>query len=788
MRSKAYAAINIFCLSVGITGALLIALLINDEYSYDRHHANYDDIYRVEGHYTLGGGTDHLAITPTPLGPALKNEFSNIKAYTRFQQIANLDVRTQSAEFIENDFWYADSTVFDVFTHRFIYGQPSSALSQPRTIVLTHTLSEKYFGTQNPVGQTIRANNTPYTITGVIEDVPYNSHMRFDALISFSTLDHAYSVSPDLFWSINVTYTYLLLFPDVAIESITGNLENFYSLYTEPAGKLLSARAEFTATPLKETRFKSILMSPPIANRTTLMVLGVVAIFLVIIAAVNYTNLATARAGVRAREIGIRKVSGATSFQIRRQFLAESVLTAFLALLLSLLLIEILLPGFNTLAGKNFTAMNLLEGKILLQAIAITLISGLLAGFYPAVYLSRMSPVQILRSSGNSQTGPAALRKSLVAFQFAISIMLIAGTLTVSDQLSYIYNRDKGIQINNRMVLSLHAINDESRLETIETKLLESPYILGTTKSSSFPGGGYNTIAIQAQVEAGLFEGKITSNIVDHKFLELYNISLLEGRNFDDDLPSERGAAAIINQSAVEYFGWHENPIGKLISWQFNPDGTPQRHVRVIGVMKDHNYLDLTNPITPFMVQLYDADLDYNYISIHYDEGKVQEAVAHTEATLRSLEPDIIPNIYFPGENYRDAFSYQEKLGKIFAVFALVCIIVSFLGLYGLSSFMTRQRSREVGIRKVLGSSGWSILVLFLKEFGLLILISIVIAAPVSWLLLEQWLDTFFYRINQGASPYLIAAAIAITITIVTVSYHTFIASRKNPVDAIRTE
>lgn len=789
LRSKLYTVINVFCLSVGITGAILIALLLNHEYSYDKYHLDHENIYRIEGKYTLGGSTDHFAITALPLAPALKEEFSEVKNYVRFHETPNFSIRIKRDDFVDNNFFYTDSTVFDVFSYEFVSGQPEGSLSQPNSVVLTSSASTKFFGNTQSIGEIIRINNENYTVTAIIEDVPMNSHLLFDGLISLSTYENAYTIDPDLFWSISGNYTYLQLHDDVPIERILENMEDFNRKYIEPSGSLLSATASFTATPLADIRFTDLQMSPPVASKTSLMILLIVAVFLIVIAAVNYTNLATARTTLRAKEIGVRKSAGATTSQILWQFLLESLLMAFLALFLSLLLLEFVLPGFNTLTDKAFTIFDVLRPYVLVQLILITAFTGLLAGAYPSFILSRINPALILKPVQHKTRGAALLRKILVVFQFAISVILISGTLTVNNQLNFLKNKDKGISLDNRIAMVLPGNESENeKIKRIQNRIAENPNILSTSKSSSIPGAGFNTVAVQAEADAGKYDAKITTNIVDEKFLALFDIDLIEGRNFHEDTPSDYGTTAIINESAAKYFGWHDDALGKTIKWQFDQNGIPQTHLRVIGVMKDHNFLNLNNPVTPLMFRLPSQEDRYNYLNIHHKEGKSQEVIQYLEHILRREEPDMVPNILVIERGYSESFTYEEKLGTIFGIFAVVCILVSFLGLFGLSSFMAEQRRREVGIRKVLGSSGAGILGLFYKEFAILIFTAIILAAPVSWFLLDNWLDSFIYRTDMSLKPLLLASLSAIFIAMVTVSFHTLKTARMNPVDTLRAE
>ncbi len=788
MRNKLYAVLNIFCLSVGITGAILIALLINQELSYDRYHENFHNIYMITGEYNVGGSSETLAITALPLGPALKEEFTSIKNYVRFRHIDNIDVETETSEFLEKGFFMADSTVFSVFTFKFIEGDPKTALSKPKTVVLTRSAAKKFFGDSIPIGKTLRIMREPFQVTGIIDDVPENSYMKFDALMSIATLDFAYSIEPILFWNINPNYTFIELVNGADIQDIIGNMDAFHEKYITPAGSLFSASAKFTAVPLSAARFYRIMLSRPIASRSSLAILSFVAISLIVIAAVNYTNLATARAGLRAREIGIRKACGATAQQVVAQFLSESLVMVLLAFLISLLLVEILLPGFNTLTEKTFTIKDLFHGNIFLQILFISLATGILAGSYPAFFLGSLNPALILKSGYRKRTGPAGLRKLLVIFQFAISIMLVAGTITVRMQLNYLHTRDLGLDTENRMVVSPSREMNNERMKLLENEIKLNPLVLSTTKSQSVPGGWFNVIAVNTESETGFSDGKIAMNVVDENFIDFFEIEILAGRNFDVAMVSDQENAVIINESAVEYFGWNNEPIGKTIRWFFDETGKPTRSLRVIGVVRDHHFMNLNTPISPLMMVLPGQNNRLLNVLVRYGEGNSSQISNYLDKITREFDNGNVPNIYYLRQGYFNAFSYQERLGRIFGIFAAVCIILSFLGLFGLSSFLAEQRRREVGIRKVLGSSGWGILRLFYREFALLISVAIILAAPVSWILLDQWLNTFLYRTSMNIYPMLFAALISIAVALITVSYHTLKSAAINPADTLRAE
>lgn len=791
MRNKVYTLINIFCLSVGITGAIYIILFVNHELSYDTFHEKHRNIYRVEGKYEIAGSGNHLAITAFPLGLALKEEYSGVKEYVRFFFQDDVLVNINESKFLEDLMAFADSTVFDVFSYPFIYGNPQGSLSEPNTVVLTKSLSEKYFRDENPVGHSIRIQQDNFRVTGVIEDMPSNSHLQLKGLISMSTIDSeiVYSLSPGLFWNINQNYTYILMHDSADIDYIFDNMDEFHEKYTLPMGRLIGATAGFTYTSIRDVRFSNILFSPESASSTTLMVLIIVAVFLVIIASVNYTNLSTARASMRAMEIGIRKASGATRAQILFQFIAESIFLATISLIISLLIIEILMPAFNHLANKSFSLHDLLIWPLVFYVPLLVFITGVMAGAYPAIFISAMKPSDILKGSkGTAAGGSGLLRKSLVVFQFVISIMLITGTFMVKEQLNFLLKKDLGLEISDRAVIRLQDQEVRSRIQTLENLIKQNSDVIATTKTMSVPGRGFSKYALLIQSGDEMVEATVTVNHIDHQFIDFFGITMEEGRNFSNDMRSDAYTSVILNRTAINYFGWHDNPLGNLIQWQFDEDGNPQQSARVIGVVEDHNLLDLHHPIEPIMYILPDDNQMYHHLIIHYRKGKDREIVHFLETTLQEFDPDNFPIISFVNTGYQEQFDAEERLGTIFGVFALVCIIISFMGLFGLSSYLTEQRKREIGVRKVLGSSITSILLMFFKEFLWLVIIATFIAFPVSWYLIDRWLKEFVYRIDITVNPFILSSLLALAVAILTVSYHIYRSASLNPVDALRAE
>ncbi len=789
-RSGLYAAISIICLTLGITGAVLVTMYLNHELSYDTHHEHHENIYRMEGIYNMAGATYHLAITPFPLGIAMDLEFSEVEAYTRFFLQEDVLVQVGENQFREDGFVYADSMVFDVFTHHFVHGQAAGALSEPNTVVLNRSLSQKYFGNENPVGKTLEINQETFMVTAVVEDLPDNSHFKYEGMLSMVSGDHEqfFSLNPELFWNININYTYLRLHKDHSMESLMGKMDAFYEKYVNPLGETFGASAEYLGTPLRQTHFTNVQMAPESSSRATLLIFSVVALFLVVIASINYTNLATARASKRSREIGIRKVSGASQGQLLTQFLSESILVAFVSLVFSIMIMELLLPFFNSLTGKSFSLLNLFDGSLLLQVLLITLITGIAAGIYPALVLSRMNPSLIVKGIPTTHGRSGLLRKVLVVFQFAISIALVVGTLTVQDQLRFLQNKPLGFSRENKAVISLQGTQTRQRVETIENAINQNPMVLNTAKSFSVPGRDHNLNAVKVETDTEMAEGAIAVNYIDYKFLDLMDIPLKEGRAFDREMRAEASTAAIVNQAAIRKFGWHENPIGKQIQKDFDQEGQPQTVLRVVGVVEDFHFRSLKNPIEPLMFVQPESPTGHRYLVVEYREGTQTDVIPFLESVMREFDQSRIPVVADITQPFHQEFEAEENLSKVFGFFALITIIISFMGLFGLSSFTVEQRKKEIGIRKVLGSSSAMVLKMLLKEYSRLILIALLIASPVVWYLMDRWLEDFVYQISMSFAPIVIAGVLAFVIAMATVGYHTLKASGLNPVDTIRAE
>ncbi len=784
-------SISILCLAVGISGAIIMTLYLNHELAYDTHHEDHERIFRMEGIYDMAGTTYHMAITPFPLALAMEQEFSQVESFARFF-IPDDEVKVTIGdnEFQEPGVAFADSTIFDVFTHDFIHGSARGALSEPNTMVLSRSLSEKYFGDESPVGLDLNVGGNHYMITGVIEDLPDNTHFRYQALLSMATQDRemVYTIDPELFWNINITYTYVKLHEPGDMARVAERMPELLDKYVTPMGDMMGASAEFLFTPLRDTHFNPVMLSPEGGNKTILLVFSMVALFLVIIAAINYTNLATAKAASRAREIGIRKTAGASRGQLMWQFLSESLLIAIIALFVSLLIVELLLPAFNALSNNDFILADLIRPGILIQILLITALTGLAAGIYPALFLSRMQPAITVKGHGDQRGHSGKMRKILVVFQFTISIILVGGTLTVQDQLGFLRSKSLGFEPENTAVVSLQGSASREQIETLKQRIQQHPRVTATSKAFSVPGKGHNMNAVRVESEEGPQETVIAVNYVDHQFTENLGIEMVAGRSFDRDMRTDVYNAVIINETAARKYGWQNDALGREIYMQFDQEGNPQTTLKVIGVFSDYHFLSLDHQIEPMMMIIPENPAQFRYVFTHYDAGAEEEVHAFIEEQTRAFDQALMPEVAGLQAGFLEAFETEERQSRLFGFFAVVTIVISFIGLFGLSSYMINQRRKEIGVRKVLGSSLSGIVAMLYKEYLRLILVAVVLATPVTWWLMNRWLDQFTYAMDMYFTPLITAAVTAIIVAFLTVSFHSLRAARIDPVSSLRAE
>ncbi len=792
---KLYSFINIFGLAVGMSATILIVLYVQDELSYDRYHEKSDRIYRLSREWLNDSGESslHLGHVAPPFAPLLKNDFEGIiQKAVRFNLDGGPLMVFGDKQFQESRFFWAEAGIFEVFTWRMISGDSKTALAEPNTIVLTQSTAEKYFGKEEPIGKTITYKNygteVEMKITGVIEDTPTNSHFQYDMLASFITLENF--VGSDQMmqnWGSNNYATYLL-FPegyDVAEfeEKIPGFIDKHFGL--RESGELASKTNKLHLMPLTDIHLYSHLDSEIEANGdiTYVYTYTIIALFILVIACINFMNLSTARSTKRAREVGVRKVMGAFRASLVKQFLAESMLVALLAVVLALGFAFFALPSFNNFVDKQLVLFGTEPSFLLVMIFGIVIVVGVLAGSYPAFFLSSFQPATVLKGAHKTVNKKFTLRSTLVVIQFFISICLIIGVGVIGDQIDYMKTKDLGFDKENMLVLppsgQIHA-----DYKAIKERLIQQSGIEHVTLSSRVPSGRLlDSQGGDAEVggEMKNISFRIADIHTDHDYLNTLGVRFLAGRNFDAALASDSSQAFIINKAVVEGIGWGsaEDAIGK----KFNYGG---RKGQVIGVVDDFHFESLHQTIAP-MVFVITGGRARNVV-VKVKKGYEEETLAYLKEQWTFLRPDLPFDYYTIGDRFDEQYASEEKLGKLVQYFSLLAIFVAILGLFGLSSFSIEQRIKEIGIRKVMGASVKSIVLLLIKKFTVLVFVGLLLAMPVTYFGMSIWLEGFSYSGSIKPQAFVFGGLFALIFAIVTVSYETLKAAYANPVDTLRSE
>jgi len=795
LRNKFYTFLNILGLSIGLAAFIFILLYVRDEITYDKHNEKHKRIYRIESDYTVSNRHDLFAIVPVPMGPAFKLEFPEVEAFVRLNAIGNALFRYGDKEYYENTFYFADSNIADVFNINFLSGNPATALTEPYSIVVTEKIAHKYFGDKNPIGEIIQSGSgRSYKVTAVIENQPTNSHLRYDALLSLTTLgdifgsDNFNSMEPISFWNLGV-YTFLLLNENSDMTGVVEKFPAFYEKYMKPIGDQINASFDLRYTPLAKTHFsKGLSTELPTGNLAYIYIFTAVAFFILLLATINYMNMATARSANRAREVGMRKVVGAYRKQLISQFLSESVLMAIIALSIALCIVYILLPDFNQLSGKSLVFSLLTQPFVISSIILITLLVGFISGSYPSFYLSSFIPMTVLRGTV-SKAGKKSgfLRRALVVIQFFIAIIMIIGTIVVSSQLSFLRNTNMGFEKDNLLVMDMQDSTFRSKAESFKNELLQSQAIVGATNSAGVPGAINSIQVMRVEREDEMADMAMILAQTDYDFIKTMGMEIVKGRDFDRNMGTDQTEAIIINETGVKTLGWEDDPIGKKIQYGFDLEGDPGRIMKVIGVVKDFHYRSLHNKIEPIVFFI--SDVPRFMMSVRLKEGKEKEALSLIEEKWNSFGAGRPFDFRYISQILEGQYEGEQKIGVIFNIATIITIFIALLGLLGLSSFVTEQRTKEIGIRKIMGASISNILTLLYREFILLIVIAFVLAVPVAWWRLDIWLNnSFIYHTSLNWIYFLLAGLLAFVVGMATISFYIVRAASSNPVDAVKWE
>ena len=776
LKHAGYSFLNILGLTLGITSALFLIIYVANEVSYDRYHEKADRIYRVSSKITEPDDQFTWVVAQIPFGPQVVHDYPEVQSFVRFIGMPRALYKYEDKEFNEGNFFYVDSTLFDIFTYKVIKGEVKSAMLEPKKIILTEKIANKYFGKTDPIGKTLTSGSDTYEVTGVIQDVPTNSHFRFDAVASRNNVPKQLGT-----WGNFGVATYLLFPENFDVKAFETKMQEMYGTYMKPIFGPMNIKVAYILEPITRIHLYSTKSGEPepTGSITYVYIFGIVAIFLVLIAAMNYMNLATARSTRRAREVGLRKVVGSKRGPLVLQFLSESMVFTLISLLLSIIFIVILLPKFNLLAGKSFDLHVIYSPVVLLSLLGVIVIVGICGGSYPAFFLSRFSPVTVLKGEITQGSAGSLFRKILVVIQFIISVIMIICTLVVFRQLNYLKTMDQGFDQKNVIGLQLNQALVR-KYPVLKQSLLENPNVKFITATNTEVGGGSGKLIFNVETDQGMVQKGVNFAVVDHDFIKTLGIKIAKGRDFQQDMPSDTLNSVIVNETFVKRMGWSE-PIGKKIE---AGDGS-QLKARVIGVMKDYHQTGMYNDIESLLLAYRIND---NIIYIKLSGNETKATLSFIEAKWKEIFPGEPFTYAYLTERFNRQFEADEKRGLIFTLFTILAILIACLGLFGLASYMVEQRTKEIGIRKVFGAGEGTILRLISRDFLILVTIGIVIAVPVAYFFMSKWLQNYVYRMHIGIPLLLIAALLTLLITFLTISYKSYQAAVMNPASSLKTE
>jgi len=777
LKHKGFASINIIGLAIGLATSLLIVLWIQDELSYEKFNSNAENIYRVEEDQFYSGERYHVTVTPHPSGPVWKEKIPEIVEQTRINRLPRILFRQGETVFFESSVIAADSGLFKVFTLPMVLGDPQTVLSSPHSIVLTEKLAKKYFGDENPLGKTLTLENKlQFMVTGVMRDLPHNSIFTFEGVIPYSFLSEIGAISDS--WGNNSIFTFVVLEKGSDIQSVNKKLTDVVLEY------LPQTLTKYLLFPLLDIHLHSqfgyeISRGPVIV----IYIFTLVAVFVLLIACFNFINLTTAKASVRSKEIGIKKVTGAGQKTLIVQFMIESLFLVSVAMLFALFLIGLALPLFNNISGKNFILHDLLQFRFIISVIIVGFAAGIISGIYPALYLSSFKPVAVLKGETVSGKANGRLRQILVVIQFMLSILIAIAAIFMYMQLKHLQNKDLGFDKENLICIPM--LGDMlPKYYPLKEELLKQTLIDGVTAARS------NPVRIGSNSGGADWEGRdperrvlIGTNVIDYDYLKTMKMELKSGRDFSRDFPSDIARDTtgnfLINEEVAKIMGV-DDPVGMSFSFM-------GIHGRIVGLLKNFHFKGADEPVEPIAFALTGSEY-LSYILIRLASGNIPDALKKAEEVWNKVIPEYPFNYTFIDEDYDNLFRGQIRLTTLLKYFTILAMIIACLGLYGLSAYSAERRTNEIGIRKVMGAGTATILYTMAKEFMLLILISLAIALPAGWIIVENLLKQFASRIDMSIFVFAGIAAGAIVIAIVTVSFQAFKASRINPAEALKVE
>ncbi len=776
-RQKAFTFINITGLAIGLAVSLLILLWVQDELSYDRFHEKGEQIYRVEEDQFYSGERYHVTVTPHPSGPVWQEKIPEIKEQARLNRLPRVLFRRNDNVFFESAIVASDSGLFKMFSFPLILGDPENLLESPHSIVLTKKLSDKYFGDENPIGKTITVENRyQFMVTGVMKDIPENSIFTFEGIIPYSFMHEIGAVSDS--WGSNSIFTFVELQKGANIQEVNKKLTDVVLEYNP------ETLTKFMVFPFLDIHLHSQFgfretRGPVI----TVWIFSLIAVFILLIACINFINLSTAKASSRARETGIRKVLGADRKTMIFHFMSESLIMVAFSMVLSLIIVGLALELFNNVSGKEFTVSDLWDGKFIISFLVTGIVAGLVSGLYPAFYLSSAKPITTIKGVAISGKGNGSLRKALVVLQFTLSVVIAISAIFLYMQLKFMQNKDLGYDKENLIAIPMSE-EMNGKYYSLKEELLKETYITGVT------AGLHNPVNMGSNSGGARWDGMdperhvlIGTNAVDYDYLETMKMELVSGRSFSReftaDMARDTTGNFLVNEEVARLMG-KDDPVGQNFRFM-GLNGT------IVGVLKNFHFKGADEPIEPMAFALVDTSY-LHVILVRLTPGKTDESLAAVEKTWKSVIPEYPLEYTFVDQDYENLFRSETRLADLLKYFTVLALIIASLGLYGLSSYATERRTNEIGIRKVMGADSLSVIYTMAREFLLLVTIALVIAIPAGWFIVNKLLQQFAYRIDINIMIFILIALGTMILAALTVGYQAYRASCTNPATALKTE
>lgn len=795
LKNKGFTAINVLGLALGLATCLLIVFYVFDELSYDRFNINADRIYRVNNDIKFGGNENSYAVSPAPMAAAFLNDLPEVEQTVRFRDRGGMQVKKGSERIMEPRMIFADPAIFSVFTFPMIAGDPAAALKNPRSVVINETTAKKYFNTTNAVGKMLTFNDSLlYKVTGVIKDIPKQSHFHFDFFLSMESLPESKENS----WVSNNFVTYIMLKRGASPHDLEAKFPALIRRYVGPqlqAIMHLSMDAlekggnyfKFSLIPLKDIHLHSNRVAELGANGNIqyVYIFSAIAIFILLIACVNFMNLSTARSSNRAREVGVRKVLGSPRNYLIAQFLTESILVTLLGAVIAVLLAGAMLPLFNQMSGKELAVTPQILAWLIPAIVLIIIIVGCLAGSYPALFLSGFQPIQVLKGKLSAGFKGGWLRSFLVVFQFSISIFLIIGTLVIYNQLKYIQNKDLGFKRDQVLVVR-NVYNIGKQTKVFQQEVSKLPNVVNSTLTGFLPTAGQGNSTTFFRDHSLDSKTALSTQVwpVDNNYIPTLGMTLIAGRNFSKSMSTD-SSAVIINETAAKKLGFAD-PLNKILYYPTDSYGKVIKPVHVIGVVKDFNFNSLRYNVTPVVLLYQD---DWGSLAVKIKTADIPTLIDQVKSKFKELAPNQQFDYSFMDADFDATYRSEQRIGTIFISFTSLAIIIACLGLFGLAAYAAEQRTKEIGIRKVLGADVSTIVAMLSKDFLRLVFISIVVASPLAWWFMQTWfLQGFAYRQNIAWWIFAAAGLASIIVAFFTISYQSIKAAVANPVNSLRSE